>query len=474
MDAGWLVLPALLSVVDFPGWLDGSGERRRQLEYVGEKGSRQSMGKVVVIGAGLAGLTCAKVLSQAGWRDVLVLEKSDGPGGRVRTDEVEGFRLDRGFQVLFTAYPQVRRHLDLSRLDPCPYRPGAILARSGRCWLLGDPLRDPASFVSSLFNPLASFGDKLKVLQLRAELAQRTPEQVFQEGLGGSDGSVREFLEGYGFSAKICQHFFYPFFRGILLDPELASSARLLAFYFKMMAEGAIVTPALGMGELARQLASHLSPEQIRYQTPVERILVEEGRVRGIRTAGGEEIPAEWVVCATEAPQARAWQAELCPHAAVPIPTQGRSVTCLYFCAPFSLARGAYLYLNASGQGWINHWVQLTRISPALAPPGQHLYSVTVLGDPPLSDEELAQTCRAELQVYFPKAPLKQLRLLRVYRIPFAQFVQPPGFQQHLVPTHSGLPGLLWAGEYTHQSSIEGSLRSGEQAAAWILQKSAL
>jgi hypothetical protein len=69
---------------------------------------------------------------------------------------------------------------------------------------------------------------------------------------------------------------------------------------------------------------------------------------------------------------------------------------------------------------------------------------------------------------------LEQLRLLRVYRIPFAQFVQPPGFQQHLVPTHSGLPGLLWAGEYTHQSSIEGSLRSGEQAAAWILQKSAL
>jgi phytoene dehydrogenase-like protein len=342
------------------------------------------MGRVVIIGAGLAGLTCAKVLAQAGQRDVLVLEKSDSPGGRVRTDAVEDFRLDRGFQVLFTAYPQVRRHLDLSQLDPRPYRPGAMLAQPGRCWLLGDPLRDLSSIFPSLLNPLASFGDKLKVLQLRAELARRTPEQVFQEGLGGSDCSVREFLERYGFSAKICQHFFYPFFRGILLDPELASSARLLAFYFKMMAEGAIVTPALGMGELARQLAGHLAPEQIRYQTPVERILVQEGKVRGIRTADGEEIPAEWVVCATDAPQARAWQAELCPHAAVPIPTQGRAVTCLYFCAPFSLSRGAYLYLNATGQGWINHWVQLTRISPALAPPGQHLYSVVVLGESPL------------------------------------------------------------------------------------------
>ncbi|MFS8779310.1 NAD(P)/FAD-dependent oxidoreductase [Synechococcus sp. W55.1] len=450
-----------------------------QIEYSTEKGSRQSMGKVVVIGAGLAGLTCAKVLR--GQRDVLVLEKSDGPGGRVRTDKVDGFRLDRGFQVLFTAYPKVQQHLDLGKLDPRPYRPGAMLARPGWFWLLGDPLRDLAGGIPSLLNPLASFGDKLKVLQLRAELARRTPEQVFQEGLGGSDCSVQAFLQRYGFSAKICQHFFYPFFRGILLDPDLASSARLFAFYFKMMAEGSIVTPALGMGELARQLAGHLSPEQIRYQTQVERILAEDGKVRGIRTANGEEIPAEWVVCAADAPQARAWQAELCPQAPTPIPTPGRAVTCLYFCAPFSLTRGGYLHLNATGQGWINHWVQLTHISPALAPPGQHLYSVVVLGDPPLGDEELAQACRAELQTYFPvaaasrsdKAPLEQLRLLRVYRIPFAQFVQPPGFQQHLVPTFSGLPGLLWAGEYTHQSSIEGALRSGEQAAAWILQKSA-
>jgi Phytoene dehydrogenase and related proteins len=218
----------------------------KQIKYSTKKGSRQSMGKVVVIGAGLAGLTCAKVLR--GQRDVLVLEKSDGPGGRVRTDKVDGFRLDRGFQVLFTAYPKVRQHLDLGKLDPRPYRPGAILAQPGRCWLLGDPLRDLSSLLPSLLNPLASFGDKLKVLQLRSELARRSPEQVFQEGLGGSDCSLREFLEQYGFSQQICQHFFYPFFRGIFLDPDLGSSARLFAFYFKMMAEGSIVTPAFGHG----------------------------------------------------------------------------------------------------------------------------------------------------------------------------------------------------------------------------------
>lgn len=429
------------------------------------------MGKVVIIGAGLAGLTCAKVLNQAGRRDVLLLEKSDGPGGRVRTDAVEGFRLDRGFQVLFTAYPRVQRHLNLSALHLRSYRPGAVLAQPGKAFLLGDPLRDVSGGIPALLNPLATPLDKLKVLQLRAQLALRSPEQVFRTGLGGADTSIQVFLEQYGFSKAIRSHFFVPFYRGILLDPDLNSSARLFNFYFKMMAEGAIVTPALGMGEIAQQLASHLSPEQIRYQTEVTQILVEQGQARGIRTLAGEEIAADWVICATAAPQARAWQQQLLAQPAPsPIPTQARAVTCLYFCAPFSLTRGGYIHLNASGRGWLNHWVELTHISPELAPAGQHLYSLVVLGDPPLSDADLAQTCRAELQDYFPKAPLEHLQLLRVYRIPFAQFVQPPGFQDHLPATDSGIRGLLWAGEYTHQSSIEGSLRSGEQAADWVLK----
>src|SRR5579872_3319650 len=97
---------------------------------------------IIIVGAGLAGLTCAKILYERR-EPFMVLEASDGPGGRVRTDVTpSGFRLDRGFQVLFTAYPVSRRHLSLARLELQRFDPGAIIARNGRLSTLSDPHRD--------------------------------------------------------------------------------------------------------------------------------------------------------------------------------------------------------------------------------------------------------------------------------------------------------------------------------------------
>src|SRR5579872_5748983 len=111
---------------------------------------------VIVIGAGLAGLTCAKLLYEAG-QQVLVLEAGDGVGGRVRTDMHEdGYRLDRGFQVLFTAYPAARRHLNFENLKQRFFEPGALLVRNGRLYELADPLREPGSLLPGLLNPLIS------------------------------------------------------------------------------------------------------------------------------------------------------------------------------------------------------------------------------------------------------------------------------------------------------------------------------
>jgi phytoene dehydrogenase-like protein len=416
------------------------------------------MPEVVIVGAGLAGLTCAKVLFEQGIRDLVVLEKADAPGGRVRTDPVEGYRLDRGFQVLFTAYPSVRRHLDLQALQVRSYRPGAVLVQKEHHYLLGDPLRDLSSLGATLTNPLLPWTDKLRIMQLRLQLQGQSLEQI----QNSRDQTTATFLHHYGFSNRTRQSFFNPFYRGILLDPSLETSARLFQFYFKMLAQGEIVTPRFGMGQISLQLAQAIPAQLIRYQSPVVRVQLRPDQDLEVYLQTGERILAPWVVCAVEAPAVR-------QLLQLEVPDQPRSVTCLYWAAPFSLTRGAYLYLNATGEGRINHWMELTQVSPDLAPVGQHLYVAVILGLPDVSETALVQQCRRELQTWFPQADLAQLRYLRQYRIPFAQFAQPPGIDQIMQRIQSPHPRLLLAGEYRQQSSIEGAMGSGEQAALQIL-----
>jgi phytoene dehydrogenase-like protein len=134
---------------------------------------------IVIVGAGLAGLTCAKELVTAG-EQVLVLEAADQVGGRVRTDRHEdGYLLDRGFQVVFTAYPAVRRHLDVGALKQRRFEPGAILVKDGKKYEIADPLRDPGSIVAGLLNPLISPADKLRVLRLRREIINLSAADIF-------------------------------------------------------------------------------------------------------------------------------------------------------------------------------------------------------------------------------------------------------------------------------------------------------
>ena len=124
--------------------------------------------KIIVVGAGLAGLTCAKVLRERG-AEVAVFEASDGVGGRVRTDEQDGFLLDRGFQVYFTSYPVAGRHLDYEALDFRGFDPGVIVRRGQEKSVLSDPLRDPKALVPSLLSDAATLGDKLRTLEYGGE-----------------------------------------------------------------------------------------------------------------------------------------------------------------------------------------------------------------------------------------------------------------------------------------------------------------
>ncbi len=131
---------------------------------------RSSVPDVVVVGAGVSGLCCARELHAAGL-EVLVLERGDRPGGRVRTDDVDGFLLDRGFQVLLTAYPEAQRTLDYERLGLRAFESGALVRKDGRFARLADPTRHPFQALESLRSAPGSVPDKLRVARLRRRLS---------------------------------------------------------------------------------------------------------------------------------------------------------------------------------------------------------------------------------------------------------------------------------------------------------------
>src|SRR3712207_2443068 len=181
--------------------------------------------KVIIVGAGMAGLTCAKVLKE----EVTVFEASDGVGGRVRTDEEDGFLLDRGFQVYFTAYPVARRHLDHTKLDFRTFDPGAIIPRDGKKSILSDPLRDPKALVPSLLSDAAGLGDKLRTLELAAKTLSGGAITAGEEE-GKADTSTLEYLRSSGLSERYIESFYRPFYGGGFLSRSLYTSSRRFPF----------------------------------------------------------------------------------------------------------------------------------------------------------------------------------------------------------------------------------------------------
>ena len=408
------------------------------------------MPDVIVVGAGLAGLCCARELHAAGL-EVLVLERGDTPGGRVRTDEVDGFLLDRGFQVLLTAYPEARRVLDYERLGLRPFESGALIRRAGGFSRIADPFRHPFRAFESLRDAPGSIPDKLRVARLRRRLSRFSLNEL----LTAPQVTTAEALRREGFSSDLVDGFFRPFLGGIFLDPTLETSSRLFAFVFKLFAEGEAVLPAAGMQAIPRQLAEGLPEGVLRFGATVESAAPGE-----VVLAGGERLSAPAVVVAADGPEA----ARLTGAVEAP---DGRAVTTVHFAAERSPLGEPLLVLNGEGHGPVNDLCVPSDVAPSYAPPGAALVSASVLGVPPLDDEALAAAVREQLRGWFG-AQVGGWQLLRVHRIPFALPAQPPAA---LAPAERPVrvrDGLFVCGDHRDTASIQGAMVSGRRAAAAV------
>ncbi len=429
---------------------------------------------IIIVGAGVAGLVCAIEMHRAG-RPVLVLDAALEVGGRVRSTTRDGVIFDHGFQVLFTAYPTLRSYLDLEALAPRKFLAAARIVQGSRASLIGDALSDPSLLIDTVMARAVPLGDKLRLLALRRFAQQLSIDDCFTARFAGV--STRDFLVSRGFSAAVIDGFFAPFYGGILLDRTLATSASVLLFTFKMLAEGDTVVPAAGMGALTKQLATRLPADTVRTGVGVQSLTVNEGRVTGVVLASGDVMPAAQVIMATDAPAA----ARLAATAGVQIatPLGARGTTTLYFTTSgASPIPGRALWLNADASAVISHAVTITDVAAEYAPRGVSLIAASAVGDAAdRSDADLEAAARQELAAMAKAAgdaaaEVKTTALSRVavWRVPYAQFAQPPGWREHRPTIACGIPGLWRASEVLHSSSLEGAARGGRDAARVVLQ----
>ena len=417
---------------------------------------------VVVAGAGLAGLVAARRLAAADV-DVTVYERRDEVGGRVRTERRGGYRLDRGFQVLFTAYPMVRAELDLDALDLRRFKPGANIARPDTVSTLSDPLRDPTALVSSLRTPEVTTTDKVRTLALRQHVTAIEEDEFFT----GRDMSIRQYLREWGFSRDYVENFVAPFYGGITLDRSLGTSKHVFEYTFRALSEGSIALPADGMQAIPEQLAENArdAGAEIRLGEPVESV-DDAGDGVTVTTSEGT-VEASAVVVATDPKQAH----EL--TGVDTIPTEARSCVTQHYSLPAREApdTGKRLLLNA-GEESPNTVVNMTAVAPEYAPGDKELLNATFLGEDAQhrSVEELEAETRRALEAWYPNEDYSDLERVETHRIPFAQFDQPPGVHETLPDSRDAGGRTYLAGDYTRWSSIQGAMRSGRDAAEAVVE----
>ena len=425
------------------------------------------MTQVVIVGAGLAGLSCALSLEAAGL-SVSLLEASDAPGGRVRTDMVEGFRLDRGFQVMLTAYPEAKRLLDFEALQLKKFEPGALVWHGGKFHRFADPFRNPMGAARLLFDSIVPLADKLQVAKLRARVQQGTLEEIFAR----TERTTRDYLQAVPFTPTIIERFFEPFFAGVFLERELVTSSRFFEFLFRMFSAGDTAVPAAGMEQIPLQLAAKLRPGTLltgarvskvtrgtqSFQVEIEGREKQETRAVVLAVAGNDGNQLLGGVGGWSIPEVRTWN----------------KTTAFCYAAQEAPVDEPILLLNGEGRaaGPVNHLAVMSAVSPQYAPPGAHLVVASVVGETPATDAALLrldQAVRQHMGKWFGPV-VDSWKMLGAYTLARALPQQRHAEWEQAPVRVAGTGGVYMCGDYRETASIQGALASGRRAADAVIK----
>jgi protoporphyrinogen oxidase len=404
--------------------------------------------RIYIIGAGVSGLVASKVLEDHGYKS-MIIEATDRVGGRVKTDVIDGYQLDHGFQVLLTAYPSAQKYLNFDALELQHFLPGAAIFSDGNQKTIGDPLRDISLFFPTLFSGIGKFSDKLKILKLNSLLKKTTLAEIFDK----SEKTTLQYLIDFGFSKEIIFKFFKPFFSGIFLEPELETSSRMFEFVYKMFGEGFATLPKGGIEAIPKQLKSNLKHSKFQFNTNVKS--VEDGK---IILDNGTELESDFTIIATESSKlvGNLKKKE----------TKWKSCDTLYFETNTMTIRKPIIGLIAESNALINNIFYHSSIL-SKSTGRKQLLSVTVVKQHNLSKEALKIRVQKELQDY---CGIDSCIFIKHYAIPNA-LPDLEGIKYEMLPAEIELTNSIFlAGDTQLNGSLNAAMISGEKAALNVIE----
>ena len=404
--------------------------------------------KIHIVGAGISGLIAARVLEDSGFNPV-VIEATDRAGGRVKTDILNGFQLDHGFQVLLTSYPAAQKYLDFEALDLQLFLPGASIFKGKKQKIIGDPLRDLSLLFPTLLSGIGSLSDKLRILKLNNYLKKKSLSAIFSD----PEQSTFSYLKAYGFSTKIISEFFKPFFSGIFLETQLETSSRMFEFIYKMFGEGDASIPKAGIEAIPMQLLQNLKHTTFNYTTKVASI--KDGEVV---LENGTKLESHFTIVATEASslisnlrnQATLW----------------KSCDTLYFETDKRVIQDKLIGLIAAEGTLINNIFYPTSLQTA-SESSKELLSVTVIDNQNLSKEMLIEEVKKELSEH---CGIDSCQFIKQYTIPMA-LPQLENLKYEMLASETRLTtSVFLAGDTQLNGSLNAAMISGERAALGVVE----